>query len=568
MEGQLLIVEDSPADYENYIRLLETEAHPFTDVIHANSIKEAKAYLENHNPDCCILDYQLQEKSAKDLLSELNKNGEEPQFPIVVATGHGSEMIAAELMQMGIQEYLSKGVLTSPTLMAALNKAIENFQLKKKVQHLAHYDGLTGLLNRSLFLDRLEQALGESKRYNRHFCVIYLDLDHFKHINDTYGHDIGDRVLKAAAKRIRKSVRSTDSVARFGGDEFVILMPESDSHDAHFVCQKIMKNMPQNIETDSGPINIAPSIGFTTYTGSSSTTSRELLKQADTALYQAKAMGRNQYIKYSDDEDAPWKRKEKLFRHLPTDILDNKLTLAYQPIVDAHTGQLFSVEALTRWNLNGEWIPPLEIVDLIHEGSFSPIFHEWLFNNSLKEFKHWQIQNPQLKLAINIPADQCYNQLIIDKLLSYMAENDIPPQNIIVEITETHFMKYARAAQNRLIELNDLGINLAIDDFGTGYSSMEYLADLPFKELKIDQRFFQDWSKNPKNKKIAKAISALGRSLDLEIVAEGVSDDQIVGYTEVIKSNYNQGYWYGAPVFFVEDLNEFQKQSKIKGHLS
>ncbi len=558
--NQLVIIDNSRQDYKKYLELLAEEKRLFTSTLHLSDFKSAIEYFSNNCPQCCIIHHEISGGRVKSLIQELSHLYRGPDFPMVLSVAPGNERAAVDLMQIGIQDYLIKEEMTKSSLIRTIKNAMRTFSLQKQLKQMAHYDALTGLLNRSLFMNRLEQSLNEAKRYSRTLSLISLDVDYFKQINDTYGHDAGDKILRIVAERIRECVRRTDSVARLGGDEFLVLLPNAASHEGHYVAQKLLKHIPEPIHLDDVVLYVYPSIGLANFPETAND-HQELLKQVDTALYKAKEQGRSQYVKFSKLNRSQWQRKLELSQNLPAALQTDEVKLAYQPIFDAQSMECHSVEALIRWNHQGEDIKTEDIVHLIHQGSMAIPYHQWLFDQALGQLKQWKSQAPQLKMSMNMPANLCHNYVIIEHLFNAIEKFDIQASDLIIEITETHLMRHAELTKEVLLGLAEKGILIAIDDFGTGYSSLEYLADLPCKQLKIDQRFFLNWDDNKKHQKIVEAITALGHQLGLEVVAEGIETAQLSSIVKQIGCDASQGFWLGRPVFAHDSWSDFMSEA-------
>ncbi len=554
--NHLVIIDSNPQDYDYYLSMLEGKKKIFADTLLITDISKALEYFADNCPQCCIVDQKLQDGNVKELLVALSKNLRRPDFPIVLSTDPGHERLALDLMQMGVQDYIIKSELSHSSFLHTLKNAMRTFSLQKQLKQMAHYDSLTGLLNRSLFMNRLEQTVNEAKRYDRTLSLISLDIDYFKQINDTHGHDAGDKILRIVAERIRECVRHSDSVARLGGDEFLVLLPNAASHEGHYVAQKLLKHIPRPIHLDNIVLYVYPSIGLANFPETAND-HNELLKQVDTALYKAKEQGRSQYVKFSKLNRTQWQRKSELSKNLPAALQAGEVKLAYQPIFDVKSNRCNSVEALVRWNHNGEDIQTEDIVHLIHQGSMAIPYHQWLFDQAIGQLKRWKGSMPALKMAINMPANLCHNHVIIEYLFEMIKKYNINPEDLILEITETHLMQHAELTKEVLLGISEKGVIIAIDDFGTGYSSMEYLADLPCSQLKIDQRFFLNWEKNKKNKKIVEAITALGHQLDLKVVAEGIENEELSTIVQNIGCDSSQGFWLAKPVFASDSWEKY-----------
>ncbi len=557
--NQLVIIDSRRDTYQGYLDAMAGSKKIFSDCVHLQNFDSALAYLLDNAPQCSIIHHEFDGGDAKSLLLELSRQHRGPDFPIVVSTHAGNERAAVDLMKIGVQDYLVDEEISPSDFMRTLKNAMRTFSLQKQLKQMAHHDSLTGLLNRALFMNRLEQAVSEAKRYERSLSLLSLDVDYFKQINDTYGHDAGDKILRIIAERIRECVRKSDSVARLGGDEFMVLLPNAEAHDGHYVAQKLLKHIPEPIHLDDIVLFIYPSIGLANFPETAND-HHELLKQVDSALYKAKEQGRSQYVKFSKLNQNQWQKKLALSKHLPMALQNNEVKLAYQPIFRSDAKSCYCVEALVRWQYEGEAVATDEIVHLIHQGSMAIPYHQWLFSSALSQLALWQKEAPELKMAINMPANLCHNHVIVEHLFKAIKAHNINPKDLILEITETHLMRHADLTKEVLIDLTDKGVMIAIDDFGTGYSSMEYLADLPCSQLKIDQRFFLHWDENPKNKKIVEAITALGHQLGLEVVAEGIANAYLSEIVMQVGCDASQGYWLGKPAFPCPSWYDFMGQ--------
>lgn len=562
---RLLIIEDNTVDVDQYMRLLEAIELKFDHIECAHRLDEGREILIKNPPTCCLLDNFLPDGSAKEFLESIHTDDAPSLCPIIVITGQEDITTAINLMHIGAQDYLVKQDLDAPQLERAMFNAIKTWTLQSQLNHLALYDSLTGLANRALFINRTSQLFEESRRYSHSFALMCLDLDHFKAINDTFGHEAGDQVLIEVGERLKSLLRITDTIARLGGDEFAILLPEISEEKANYVALKIILALGFEFSWNNFDISISASIGLTTLQ-SKTDSYKDMMREADIALYRAKKNGRRQYSAFSKRFEQEIKAKEALALVLPKALKDNKFQVAWQPIFDVNDKSVVSVEALVRWKYNEQWIPPPRIIDIILEHQLGDIFHEWLFNHTLKQLSHWHITHPTIKIAFNLPANLCHDKRIIQSLLTAMNTHSIPHEHIIVEITETHLMCYPDETRKQLVILSQMGIEIAIDDFGTGYSSMQYLASLPCNTLKIDQSFFLTLTDNPRNQQIVEAITALAHRLDLNVVAEGIETEELFKAVKEFKCDFAQGYWLGAPVITESPFLEFCKESKIEGH--
>lgn len=566
LKGTLAIVEDSEADKTHYLRLLEESGFFFGEYQWFSSVGAALPELLSKPPQCCLLDYNLPDGNALELLEKISDDAGQIICPIVVITGESDTKTAVELMQLGAQDYLVKQDVSAVELNRAINNAVRTWGLQKQLNYVALHDPLTGLVNRSLFIDRLTLLFDEGMRYKREFALLYIDLDRFKTINDTHGHEAGDYILVQLAELMHKVLRSSDTAARLGGDEFAILLPDINEAKANYLAYKLVQALSFKSPWKNTSLSISPSIGLTCFPSKASSY-QELMGEADLALYRAKHGGRGRYSAFDKRLEESSRLAFELSNALGPAILNNELKVAYQPILDVSTGKINCVEALVRWTRNGVCVSPLQLIELVLEQRLGEQFHKWLFEETLGQLKVWQEQNPSLCVSINIPASLCHDGRITRRLLSTAKQKSISPMSIMVEITETHLMFDAEATKRQFDLLAKNGVSIAIDDFGTGYSSMEYLASLPCSTLKVDQQFFLNFHKNAKNHRIIEAIVALSHRLGLKVVAEGIEFSQLYDIAEKLECDRVQGYWIGAPEFACDNFDEFILASKERSKL-
>ncbi len=544
----LLIVEDNLADYVQYCRLLETVTHDFDELVHVETIDSALAYLEQAYPLACIMDNVLPDGDALTLMQRIAHVYGKIEFPIVVSTGYGNERLAVELLRQGAQDYMAKDQLRAIDLMSSLDHAVRTYELSEQVNYLAFHDSLTGLVNRKLFMDRLQQTFAELKRYKRAFSVLYIDLDHFKDVNDLYGHDVGDELLEWVGERLKEATRETDTVARLGGDEFAILLGDINPEKAAYVTHKLVLALTSVENIHGHNILISPSVGLA-HSDPEIEHSEDLLRRADLALYESKRNGRGKYTIYSANLESSKLTREQRRDALYSAILNKRLRVAYQPIFATQSLSCEHVEALVRWRHQGEDVSPLEIVDLVLDNSMGEVFHQWLFEDIAAQLSEWQEDYPNLHVAINIPGSCCHESALFDALLSAANKYHVDPLKIIVEITESQKILEPDEVKLRLGEAKARGMGVAIDDFGTGFNSLEYLASLPCNILKIDQQFFFDLESSATNLKIIKGITALAHSLGLSVVAEGIKDESAYLAAKDSGCDFVQGFWLARPGF-------------------
>lgn len=449
-----------------------------------------------------------------------------------------------------------------------------------QIHKLAYYDSLTGLPNRILFLQKLsEQAhLGESEGQQGHFAVVAIDLDHFKDINDSMGHNVGDAILRAVGKRLRSALPEQAIVARTGEDEFAIMMPlKADVHTAREVGERVInviRSHPFSVFNES--FQVRGSIGVATFPDDG-VDPDQVLKNADIALNRAKEDGRDSVREYSEDFDRAVQQRFQLLRDLRDALEHEQLQLFYQPQLDLRTGKLIGAEALIRWfkpdnsREGGTFIPPNEFIPVAEQSGLIVPIGEWVLRVACESAALWTRHGGHdIRVAVNVSGAQFHQSDICAHVEKTLQETGLSPQRLELEVTESVFMDDIQHTIQILNRLHGLGVELAIDDFGTGYSSLSYLRQFPIDRLKIDQSFIRNALNNPDDASIARTIVALGHSLNLKIIAEGVETKDHEAFLLREGCDEVQGYRYARPMpgeKFIEflrgyngDLSSFDKK--------
>lgn len=539
----ILIVDDNANDLALIQGYLSNYAHEFPSIRCAANTADVLQAIGEQLPVACLLDYRF-----LPLLKQLRITYPAEQLPIIIIAGDGDEELAVQALQCGAQHYLFKEELTAPRLYGAIWTAIRSSSMQKQLNHLAHYDSLTGLLNRNLVMNRLEQALKRCDRYKQRCALLFMNLDGFKPINETYGHAIGDALLHAVGERIKSSCRSTDSAARTGGDEFIVLIEQVENNTGRKVAEKLLQSLAAPFEIGGHSLLVGASIGLAIYPDTAKSPD-ELLKQADQALLLAKQQELVNFVSFSERHKHQWARQHTLEKDLAKTIARGELALAYQPIVDAHTFELKRLEVLSRWPREDFAVNALELMEMIDRLNLIEPFHEWLFSTAFGQMKSWHKEGIDPDLCLNIPANYCYSPTISKGIKDALNANGVNPRRVELEITESTLMRFPDKSIKVLQSLHDYGLRIAVDDFGTGYSSMTYLSSLPLDTLKIDRHFFLAEAQQPRNRKIIDAITALGHSLDLEIIAEGVETELQLHLARLVGCDLLQGFYFGKPAF-------------------
>jgi len=436
---------------------------------------------------------------------------------------------------------------------------------QRKMEQLAYYDMLTGLANRSYFRDQLRKAIAMSSRGYYHFALLYFDLDEFKRINDTLGHDAGDELLKEVARRLMSRLREEDTIARLGGDEFaVILSGIKDRTQAALIAENLQQSFAAPVKLTGQEVAVSASIGIT-IAPEDAADEELLLKHADLAMYEAKARGRNTYHFFSQDLNDAAKEKLQIENQLREAIREHQFVLYYQPKIDIRTNVIIGYEALLRWvRPDGSMIPPLRFIPVAESTGLIVEIGEWIIWEACRFISRQQSRGYQVTISINLSARQFTDQNLAEIVARVLQRTGAQANQLIFEITESMLMGDTDAAIAQLNELKRLGVTLSIDDFGTGYSSLSYLKRFPVDELKIDRSFVKDIPEDTNDMDIVAAIIAMAQKMSLRVVAEG---GETIEQIDFLKSNacyLVQGYYFSMPLA-EQELNNLNYQPLIIG---
>ncbi|SEL08989.1 bifunctional diguanylate cyclase/phosphodiesterase [Nitrosovibrio tenuis] len=439
---------------------------------------------------------------------------------------------------------------SEPRFIVIARDVTERKAAEQRITNLAHYDALTGLPNRALLADRMKVAIKRAARQSKRLAVLFVDLDRFKPINDSLGHEVGDKLLKVVAARMQDSVRSVDTVSRVGGDEFVVLLSEIESsEDAARVAEKLITELSQPYNIDEHELTLTASVGICIYPDNGTEPS-VLLRNADASMYIAKEAGRNRYQFYSDDMTARAIERLSLERDLRGAAERNELFLVYQPQIELTNGYIIGAEVLLRWKhpVRG-FISPLRFIPVAEDSGLILGIGERALRESCRQAQVWREQGLlDMRISVNISAVQFRQTDFVEVIERALAEAGLPPDKLELELTESVVMQDVEPALEKLRRLDTLGVKVAIDDFGTGYSRLSSLRQFTVDRLKIDQSFVHDLPGNADAEAIATAIVAMGSSLGLRVIAEGVETEAQEEFLQRISCKEGQGYLYAWPM--------------------
>ena len=423
-------------------------------------------------------------------------------------------------------------------------------QMTQEITHSAHHDFLTGLPNRMLLNDRISQAIALAPRHNNQVAVLFLDLDGFKHINDSLGHPIGDRLLQSVAERLVGCVRASDTVSRQGGDEFVVLLSEVDrSEDAAISARRMLKTVAESHAIDDQDLHVTTSIGVSIYPDDG-LDAETLIKNADTAMYQAKENGRQGFRFFKPAMNVRAVERQSIEEGLRRALKRSEFALYYQPKIDLRSGRITGAEALIRWNHPERGlVAPMDFIPVAEDcGLIIPI-GRWVLREACQQARTWLDDGrPVTTMAVNVSALEFNDDNFLDGVLSILDETGLDPSLLELELTESVLMKRVDSTASSLQSLRERGIKVAVDDFGTGYSSLSYLRRFPIDSLKIDQSFIRQISAEGDDTTIVTAVIDMARSLKLRVIAEGVETVEELTFLQAHQCDEAQGYYFSRPV--------------------
>ena len=440
---------------------------------------------------------------------------------------------------------------------------------EEQIHFMAHHDAVSGLPNRVLLMDRLSQALLRAARNGSRVVVIFIDLDNFKNVNDSLGHNAGDRLLKAVAERMVASVRATDTVARLGGDEFVILLnDDAEKPGTDAVIEKIRAAISEPISIDGQLFHVTCSLGVTAYPDDGADP-ETLLANADAAMYRAKENGRDRVQAYAVEMKLAAEEKRRLQEGMWTALENNEFALVYQPQVDLESGRVLAVEALTRWNhpeLGS--IDPSKFIPIAEESGHIVRLGDWVLKEACLQNKAWQDAGlPPVRVCVNVSARQFREKGWVGRVRRILKETGLDPRYLELELTESMLMHDIPQAIATMQELQVIGVQFAIDDFGTGYSSLSALKSFPLARLKIDGSFVRNLPQDEDDRNIATAVISLGQRLNMEVVAEGVENKEQLDFLQHHNCREAQGYLFSVPLQ-AGDFENLMREAGPEGKLT
>ena len=468
-------------------------------------------------------------------------------FPLIAAN---QVLGVMEFFHRDVREPDAMLIQIAESIGSQIGQFIVRMQAEEAVKFVAMHDPVTDLPNRVMFNQRLEQAISTAERHGRQIALMFIDLDRFKIINDTLGHETGDLLLRDVAERLMDNLRKGDMVARLGGDEFVVLLEDvADSASTAAVAEKLIAALTSNFVIAERDVHITASIGISSYPEDARDL-RSLMKYADIAMYRAKEQGRNTFQFYSHQINVHSVERLTLESQLRGALARNELVLHYQPVLDARNGKTVGMEALVRWqHADGTLLPPGKFIAIAEDTGLIVPIGEWVLHTACMQQRAWvELGLPSVRVAVNLSPRQFMHRHLVNDIMKLLGSANVDPSCLELEITETTVMHNGERAVALLGELREMGIRIAVDDFGTGYSSLAYLKRFPINTVKIDRSFVSDVPHDAGATAITQAILALARSLGLNVTAEGVETAEQVSFLREHGCNELQGYYFSRPL--------------------
>lgn len=544
-QPRILIVDDDRGMRCALRSVLEADGYRIEE---AGNGAQAFAFCERHMPDLILMDAMMPVMDGFTACTRIRRFPGSGHTPVLIITALDDEHSIERAFAAGATDFIPKP-LHFAVLRQRVVRLLNASRAEKHIHYLAYHDTLTGLPNRIMFMERLGELLDQRHAEEQMLAILFIDLDRFKLINDTLGHDVGDLLLKAVAERIQGCIRSSDLVARLGGDEFTVILDDFKSNQVVAgVAEKICNVLTKPFVFMKQEIYVTTSIGISMYPSDGSDIGT-LMKHADTAMYRAKE-NRDSYQFYEYGMEAAVTKRLELERELRWALERNELVLYYQPQADLTTGKIVGMEALVRWqHPKSGLIPPLEFIPLAEETGLILEIGDWVLHTACRQLQSWRQKGfSALRVAVNLSGRQLEHQDLVRKVAAVLNDTGLPAGLLELEITESVIMRRAEDVISLLDQLKALGVKLAVDDFGIGYSSLNYLKRFPVDLLKIDRSFLHDISTDPYDVAIINGIIALAKSLQLEVIAEGVETKEQEAFLKEQCCDFMQGYYLSEPL--------------------
>jgi diguanylate cyclase (GGDEF)-like protein len=542
---RILLVEDDSDQAAFTQTMLQSASTACVRLDHTTSVRGAIDRLSGQSYDVALLDLGLPDAQELEALNSLV--GAAPDLPLVILTGTESDALALQAVKSGAQDYLVKGQATPEVVVRAIRYAIERKQSELHIRHLAYYDSLTLLPNRRLLMEHLGQTLRRASRAGSIVGVFFIDIDHFKQINDEFGHAVGDSVLTQLASRLSASLRGSDTLGRLSGDEFVAIVEANLPRELALVADSLQRCLKAPFATAHGELFATVSIGVSAFPADGSEVG-ELLRNADHAMYRAKAQGRDTVRFYAAPPETARSFSLAFTSALRRAPERGELIVHFQPLVNLHRNEVDGFEALVRWQHPSQGVvPPNDFIRMAEQSDLILAIERWVLHTAMAEaLRHPRAS--QLKLAVNLSRRHFDNPALVRQLRRIVRSVGYDARLLELELSESGMMHHPQRVLHHLKACRDLGMTITVDDFGTGYSCLGLMKDLPLSSLKIDQSFVKNCATDPINRALVSAIVSMGHALGLEVTAEGVETEAELMCLRELHCDRAQGWYFGHPV--------------------
>jgi len=541
----VVLADDDPSIRLMVRHVLESEDF---DIIEASDGLEAIKAVEKHHPALILLDAVMPGIDGFTTCQQIKEKGH-TDIPVMMITGLDDDASVERAYEVGAIDFITKPIKWA-VLKHRVKSVVAKVIAERKVQLLAYRDNLTGLPNRLLFADRLEQAVMRSERSRTSMALMLVDIDDFKLVNDSFGHEAGDKLIKAVGDLISKSLRRADTIARLGGDEFAVIIEGIDGpEDAISIADNLTTILEHNVRLDDQETYTSASIGIAVFPGDGKD-ARTLLKNADTAMFRAKENGRHCFQFYKPEMSVSAMERLDLENSLKAAFENDEFLIHYQPVIDIHKNEVVGVEALLRWQHPDKgMIHPSDFVNIVEDCGLIVALGEWLIFSVCKQIKVWHEAGlKDQNVSINLAARQFKEQDLITLFTQAMAENGLDGSSLSVEVTERTLIDNVGEVESTLKKLRGLGMKISLDDFGTGYASLAYLKEFPVDVVKIDRAFVTGIPDSEEDSTIVDAIAGLTRGLKLALHAEGVENERQLNVLKSIGCQFAQGFYWSKPL--------------------
>jgi len=567
----ILLVDDDAQDRAAVRQALE-ESHSIAMLSEAETVEQGMALLNQHRYDVMVLDYRMPHADGIEMVLQLRERPDLGKTAIVMMSNSDDENVALKCLHAGAQDFMQKGEITAPKLRRSILHARKRFELERelyasycKVKDMAETDALTGLFNRYHFEDALNVAITNNKRSECSVALLILDLDRFKYVNDSYGHEAGDALLKQVAKRIQRCLRDNEIFARLGGDEFAIVLTNVEHvYHVNKIARRILQELEVPFEINGNNVRCSCSIGITLHPFNGETAA-DLTKFADIAMYRAKKMGRGQLCFFEDKMQQEFSQRYQIELAIRDVLKNDSFRLHYQPLVDAYGKQLTGFEALIRWPQADVQYFPDQFIPVAEESHMISEIGRWVIDEAIRQLSVWHRMSDQpLSMAINLSPVQLGDHDLVDYLARTLDKYQVEPEYITLELTETALLGNDRTKHETIEEINKLGCRIALDDFGTGFSSLSHLLSFPIDIVKIDRSMLPVSEEPSKHLAVLIGLASMLRSLGMKIVAEGVETNDQSTLCQALMIDKLQGYFFAKPQAASEIEKRWLKQHQVR----